>query len=157
MENFLFEYLENGEKRFATFKDYILSEAFKPKKVDLTFGENSDGWYALFYDEKTKKEYAVILFKRGEIAFTNTDNLDVQIGDDISTKAGAPFSVITSVFYAAIQLTKRQNFNKVYFSGYSQALKNMYSKMTQNKSFKNEVKKLGFDISFDGDDIIISK
>ncbi|MCD6435141.1 MAG: hypothetical protein J7L15_01940 [Clostridiales bacterium] len=153
--NFLFEYIENNKKRFSTFKDYIVSEAFKPKKVDLTFGENYDGWYALFDDLQTKKEYAVVLFKRGEIAFTNTDNLDVEYGDDIATKSGAPFSVISSVFYAAIQLTKNQNFQMVYFSGYSPALKSLYYKMSKNKSFIKEVNKLGFSVHIEKDNIVL--
>ena len=156
-DNFLFEYEENGQRRFSTFKEYIMSEAFKPKKVDLTFGETPDGWYALFDDKKTKKEYAVVLFKRGEIAYTNTDNLDVEYGDDIATNSGAPFSVISKVFYAAIELTRRQNCNRVYFSGYSSALKSLYQKMSKNKSFKQEVKKLGYNISIEDGNIYLSK
>ena len=157
MDNFLFEYEEDGKRNFATFKDYIVSEAFKPKKVDLTFGETGDGWYALFDDEKTKKEYAVVLFKRGEIAYTNTDNLDVEYGDDISTNTGAPFSVINKVFYAAVKLTERQKFEEVYFSGYSTALKSLYSKMAKNKSFIKEVKNLGFNLEIQDDNIILRK
>ena len=156
-DNFLFEFYEDGKRQFGTFKEYIMSEAFKPKKVDLTFGESNDGWYALFYDDATDKQYAVVLFKRGEIAYTNTDNLNAEYGDDIATNSGAPFSVINKVFYAAIELTKKQKFDKVYFSGYSTKLRKLYKKMSMNKSFVKEVQNLGFDISTEGDNIILTK
>lgn len=156
-DNFLFEYSNGGERCFGTFKDYIVSETFKPKKVKLEFGQDANGYFAIFSDDVTKKEYVVVLFSRGEIAYTNTDNLDVEYGDNIATNSGAPFSVLNKVFYAAIELTKKHNFKEVYFGGYSTKLKKLYKKMAENKSFVQEVNKLGFDISIERDNIILKK
>ncbi len=92
----------------------------------MFFGKSTEGEYAIFFDELTQKEYCAVIFDRGEIAFTNTDNLDVKVGD-IQTKSNAPFSVTSSVFYAVIQMLKKNPKAMVYFSGYSPALKKVYA------------------------------
>lgn len=145
----LFEY----ENNLMFFKEFILTEAIKPKETEFgTDGKNGKFLstdriiYTFLKDDKNS--YLVAIDKvDGEIAFSSKEgNISLNHSDyNVSRKdTHNATRVFNKVFYIILIMAKKFNLELISFDAANPALGNVYSVMVKNKKFQDQLEKHGY-------------
>lgn len=141
------------ENKLMFFKEFILTEAIKPKETEFgTDGKNrkflsSDRIvYTFFKDDKNS--YLVAIDKdNGEVAFSSKEGeISLNSSDyDVSRKdTHNATKVFNKVFYIILIMIKKYDLDLISFDAANPALGNVYSVMVKNKKFQEELEKVGY-------------
>lgn len=141
------------KNKLMFFKEFILTEAIKPKETDFgTDGKNrkflsSDKIvYTFFKDDKNS--YLVAIDKvNGEVAFSSKEGeISLNSSDyDVSRKdTHNATKVFNKVFYIILIMIKKYDLDLISFDAANPALGNVYSVMVKNKKFQEELEKVGY-------------
>lgn len=141
------------KNKLMFFKEFILTEAIKPKETDFgTDGKNrkflsSDKIvYTFFKDDKNS--YLVAIDKvNGEVAFSSKEGeISLNSSDyDVSRKdTHNATKVFNKVFYIILIMVKKYDLDLISFDAANPALGNVYSVMIKNKKFQEELEKVGY-------------
>lgn len=141
------------ENKLMFFKEFILTEAIKPKETDFgTDGKNrkflSSDKIVYTFIKDDKNSYLVAIDKvNGEVAFSSKEGeISLNSSDyDVSRKdTHNATKVFNKVFYIILIMIKKYDLDLISFDAANPALGNVYSVMVKNKKFQEELEKVGY-------------
>jgi len=141
------------ENKLMFFREYILSEAIKPKETDFgTDGINkkfisTDRIVYTFFKDNENSYLVAIDKLNGEVAFSSKEG-DITLNShdyNVSRKdTHNATRVFNKVFYIILFIAKKYDLDLISFDAANPALGNVYSIMVKNKKFLSELENHGY-------------
>jgi len=151
--------LVTENNKIVSFKNYILSEAIKPKET--TFGTNeesdnnkflkSDNIVYTFFSDKEKSYLVALDVISGDLGFSSKDGNKISLNpQDYSVSRKDTLNalvVFNKVFYIVLKIAEKYKPQSIVFDAANPALGSVYDIMVKNKSFNQELNNVGFEFS----------